>query len=524
MSDLITTVNFVVDRLKEHYSVSSPIFLSRFYQEDGDQWLYSTLSSLYKPEYQPTERLIFVQDCNDIYDYHDLPGKVITQLQKYVAQIDISNFFIIVISVNKFIGQELNQAKELYSTDENAIQHFIIDTVENRTVEHHQDTFCVLPWVHLYVGPDGNVLPCCIADQTFPGGNIKEQSVESILTSDYFTAIRENMLNNRRSKECNYCYTKEDAGFISLRKTSNQRWNVSNPTAIIKKFNPVSFDIRLSNVCNLKCRMCSSYYSSAIANEENKMFGIKNEPVSLKYQQYDATLTEILEYSIHAEKIYFAGGEPLLSKEHYSILHQLINCGNTDLDIFYSTNFTTLQYQNFSVLDLWKQFLNVTIGASLDAQGPVAEYVRHGTEWKNIEHNLVLLKKHCPHVNFTVSSTVGFLTVTSLIDLQKRWHESRVLDISKFSLNAMISPAHLTVAALPSHHKSRLEIIIQTHIQWCKNCGAISLANQWHDVLNYMLSTDNSHHLGKFKKLTNVMDNYRKESLATVLPEYKDLI
>jgi uncharacterized Fe-S cluster-containing radical SAM superfamily protein len=355
-------------------------------------------------------------------------------------------------------------------------------------------------------------------------GNIKEQSIDSILKSKKFTVLRNNMLNNRRSKECNYCYIKEDAGLESARKNHNQRWYVSNPLSVIEKFNPVYLDIRLNNICNLKCRMCSSYFSSAIADEENKIFGITNNFSAIKYQQRTASLTEILEYATCAERIYFAGGEPLLSKEHYDILHQLINCGNTNLEIFYNTNFTTLQYQNFSVLNLWNQFSDITVGASLDAQGPVAEYIRNGTKWENIESNLSLLKKYCPHVKFTVTSTVGFLTVESLINLQKHWHNSCILDINNFSLSIMVSPAHMTVGVLPNHHKQRLESIIIQHINWCQQEGAKALANQWNDVLNYMWLRDDSYYLGEFKQLTNIMDQHRKESFVNTFPEYTDLI
>jgi hypothetical protein len=194
------------------------------------------------------------------------------------------------------------------------------------------------------------------------------------------------------------------------------------------------------------------------------------------------------------------------------------------LEIYYNTNFTTLKYQNFSVLELWKEFSNITIGASLDAEGTVAEYVRHGTIWTDIENNLSMLKTHCPHVKFTVTSAVGFLNIESLINLQKRWHTVDILDINNFSLSVMMSPVHMIVSTLPKHHKQRLETVIAQHIKWCRQEGATSLAIQWNDVLNYMWSQDSSHHLNEFKRLTNIIDQHRKESFVKTFPEYTDLI
>jgi sulfatase maturation enzyme AslB (radical SAM superfamily) len=225
----------------------------------------------------------------------------------------------------------------------------------------------------------------------------------------------------------------------------------------------------------------------------------------------------------YAKKIYFAGGEPLLAAEHYKILDALIECGNTDLEIFYNTNFTSLTYKNISTVEVWKKFSNVTIGASLDAMGAVAEYVRHGTKWPTIESNLASVKKHCPHVNFSVTSVVGFLNAASLIDLQKNWHENKILDITKFTLTAMTGPEHLTLRILPKEHKGRIEEKIRTHIKWCEQHRATTLAKQWQDVLNYMWGADLTYLLPKFKQLTVSMDQFRNEFFSLVLPEFQTL-
>ena len=512
------------------YNTVGPYYLSNFYQPNGDKHLHDFLTSVYQHEYESNYRILVVQDCVDTYDYADMPGRAICALQKHASQIDISNFFILVITGNKNISAELDQVQKLYSTDLYSIQSYIVDEIEYVATYKTQDTFCVLPWMHLYVGTDGNVLPCCVADHQHPMGNIEEHSIDNIAKSSAFNQLRKNMLSGLRSKECNRCYTQEDLGLKSSRLSHNNRWkNIKkddlNQDGSIDKFDPVYLDIRLNNICNLKCRMCSGYFSSAIAQEEVVLFG-KKESVqsSLKMQQRNLGLTEILQYVPTTEKIYFAGGEPLLTSEHYEILDALIACGNTDLEITYNTNFTTLTYRGRSVLDIWKQFSNIKIGASLDAEGAVAEYVRHGTDWNTIESNLKLVKSQCPHINFTVTSTVGLLNVDNLIRFQQHWHTSGTLDISKFSQTIMISPKHLTLSALPLDHKQRLEQTINHHIAWCKENNAKELAKQWTDVLNYMLSKDNSHSMAEFKRLTTIMDQHRNESLEKAIPELANLL
>ena len=510
------------------YNVVGTIHISTLFKPNGNKIMYKQLELLRKDKYDPTDRIVVVYDCADRYSYTDLPGDGLVCLQKYLTQLDITNCFVLIVSSNKNIANECKKVKELYSTDENSIECIYVDGITTPSAPVDvRDTFCVLPWMHLYIGPDGNVLPCCVADQKYPIDNIRNNSVDSILKSKSFDQLRKNMLSNQPSKECSYCYAKEDANFYSPRKMANKRWkhltNLElNRNGTITKINPVYLDIRLNNICNLKCRMCSGYFSSSIAAEENKIFNIKNN--NLHNQERKTELVEIISYLPSAEKIYFAGGEPLITPEHYEILNALIKCNNTNLEIFYNTNFTKLNFRDISVTKLWSKFTNIKIGASLDAIGKVAEYIRAGTVWEEIEQNLARIKQEAPHVNFTVTSTVGFMNVTSLIELQRTWHDNQILDISKFSLSATISPDHMTICILPNHHKLCLDKLINEHIKWCSDNNAVLLASQWNNVLQYMWSADYSHHLTEFKRITNLLDGHRGESFVDVFPEFKDLI
>jgi radical SAM protein with 4Fe4S-binding SPASM domain len=519
-------MNQYIANLQQRHDTVGPYYLSDFYKPDGSKRLHDFLTSVYQPVYENNFRIIIVQDCVDMYDYQDLPGNAITALQKYASQIDISNFFIVVVTGNENIKTELEQARQLYSTDDFQIQsEYVKDIKYNKEEQPKQNTFCILPWMHLYVGPDGNVLPCCAADQKYPMGSTSKNSVDSILKSTAFNQLRKNMLDGKRSKECSRCYAQEDAGLQSLRQLHNARWSKEsikfNTTGTIEEFAPVFLDIRLNNICNLKCRMCSGYFSSAIAQEEATLFNNQEYlDTAIGSTQKALVLEEIIQYLPYAKKIYFAGGEPLITAEHYKILDALVTCNNTNLEIFYNTNFTSLVYKGTSIVDIWKKFTNITVGASLDAMGAVAEYVRHGTKWETIESNLALLKSHCPHVKFTVTSVAGLLNVSSLIELQKSWHENQTLDISKFTVTTMVGPEQLTLQVLPDKQKMQVSEKIKAHIKWCKQHRALTLAKQWSNVLKYMYAADSSHLLPKFKQLTKAMDQFRNESLSSVLPEF----
>ena len=86
--------------LRQKYDCSTPLYLSNFFKPDGEKWLHNQLAQLYQPVYKNNYRLIVVQDCTDVYEYPDLPGMSITALQKYAGKIDISNFFILLLTSN----------------------------------------------------------------------------------------------------------------------------------------------------------------------------------------------------------------------------------------------------------------------------------------------------------------------------------------------------------------------------------------------------------------------------------------
>ncbi len=519
-----TIINKQIDELKIKYNVLGVFYLSNFFRPDGDKWLFENLKSVYQSRYEHTDKIVIVQDCVDIPEFHEHPGQAISRLQQLLSQIDISNSFVLVVSGNQHLDTDLNQVKTLYSTDKFNISHLYIKELEYVVQDIKTDTFCVLPWTHLYFGPDSKVFPCCQSDQTLPIGDTATEFISEIVKSDNIKKLRSNMLNGRRSKECACCYKQEEFNSESYRTLSNAQF--ANLDVDYKEdldhFPMKWVEFSINKTCNLKCRMCSGYYSSSIAKEEKKLYGIESMTTTAK--QRSLVVEQLIPYLPNLTQIDFAGGEPLLTNEHYAVLDQLILCGNTNLEINYITNFTTLGYKKYDIFSYWEKFSNIKINASLDAHGKVAEYVRSGTIWKNIEKNIHLVKTHRPDIKLSVSSTVGFMNVLNLTELQRDWHNRDVLPITNFKLHPILTPEYLTVQVLPKKHKVDVDQAIQLHIDWCMQMGAVALATQWKDLLQYMWDCDNQHCLEEFKKIITLQDHARHQSFVSVFPEYQDLV
>ena len=201
-------------------------------------------------------------------------------------------------------------------------------------------TFCILPWIHFYANPDGNVLPCCIGDHNSPLGNVQTQSITEVWNSDSYKQMRLNMLSGDRCVECKSCYQSEDAGVNSFRQSVNRDYieflnfaEDTNPDGSLDTMKLKYLDIRWSNICNFKCRSCSSTYSSSWATEDNKQGQNKQVFIFAGGKNNDLLYEQIKPYIAEVKEIYFAGGEPLLMDKHYDILEHLIATGNTNIKI-----------------------------------------------------------------------------------------------------------------------------------------------------------------------------------------------
>ena len=478
----------------------------------------ASLEFLRQEQFSAMDRIVIDQDIEDEYSYIDGVGAKLIAIQKIINQVDISNCFILLITCNTDIRSEINFVTQFYSIDSTPIEFCIVGGQYHKQIRQYSNTACSKLWNHLYVGTDGNVNPCCLADHRFPLGNIDVSVVQDIITAGG-GEIRSNMSHGYRTRACSTCYEKEDRGIQSMRQ-------VCYPTDQVVQIRDL--DIRLDNICNFKCRMCNEYFSSAIQQETIELYGKKPvlgyEKISLDRatkQIKNQRLEKILPFvTLDLESIYFAGGEPLITSEHYEILDRLIEIQNTNLSIRYNTNLSTLSYKQLHVIDKWCQFTDVTVGASIDASGAVAEYMRHGTVWSDIVTNIHVIKSRASHVKLKVASVVSCLTVENLIDLQNAWIDQQLFGINDFQVQVLTSPNFLSPAVLPQHHKDRLSGIILEHIQ---RFAGTRLAKQWQDVLQWMNHNDYTFALKDFAYRTRVLDSHRDELFEKVFPEFKDL-
>jgi MoaA/NifB/PqqE/SkfB family radical SAM enzyme len=214
-----------------------------------------------------------------------------------------------------------------------------IKNMIKRSMENN--VFCLAPWTHLYVDPNGDCMPCCISSRNEETnfGNIYNLSVDKI------EKFKLKMLEGKKIESCESCYKQQqtndgksyrDSFYYNFKHILNEL-NYKN----IFKFQEILYlDFRFSNKCNFACRTCSANYSS----RWEKAIKIENEN-KIDYSDFLKKIKDLI-LNDTLKHIYFAGGEPLIMDEQWEILNFIIDNNKQDnFELIYNTNLSVIKYK-----------------------------------------------------------------------------------------------------------------------------------------------------------------------------------
>jgi len=391
-------------------------------------------------------------------------------------------------------------------------------------------TFCIYPWIHIHAYPTGEAYPCCHAEMGVGQiGDCRDKTLAEIWQDQPLQQLRDNMLNERTNPTCQRCYEQEESGFFSGRRSANKHHGHHIKKLETNPFELTYWDIRFSNLCNLRCRSCGHIFSSQWYQDQAKLAGgdWKDRNTVLNYAGRTETdmWTQLEPHLDYVEQIYFAGGEPLLMEEHYRILDELVRRERFDVRLIYNTNFTHTDLKGQSVFEYWRKFNSVAVGASLDAEGARAEYIRKGTTWDIVVANRREMIRVCPEVDFYISPTLSIMNAWHLPEFHRNWVEQGLIRAQDLNVNILQDPAHYRIDIAPAEYKAELEHRFRQHVTWLQDQDPLHRATQgFESAIAFMNATDNAHLVDTFWRKTHELDAIRKESCVGVLPELKALL
>ena len=268
------------------------------------------------------------------------------------------------------------------------------------------EKICILPWISVETSPIGSARPCCLAkdeityfdEQGYEHKyNLNTHTLEEIYHSRYMQLLRRDFLYGNKPETCQRCWDEEAAGRVSKRMNSRIRLKEYVDDIDFNNLDPDQLwfiDLKLGNICNLKCRICGSWSSSKWAKEEiDYIPGIDRKThLAYKFLQDGAWPRENPQFWDNLKTLLpnikyfeFTGGEPFLIEQHFDLLRYAVETGDSShIEIHYNTNGTVLPESS----DLWNHFKHVEIAFSIDNVGNRFEYERYGADWSLVQDNI----------------------------------------------------------------------------------------------------------------------------------------
>jgi MoaA/NifB/PqqE/SkfB family radical SAM enzyme len=411
------------------------------------------------------------------------------------------------------------------------------------------------PFTGLATREDGAIKVCCRSN---PVAFIQETTLEEAWNNDAMRRIRKQVLSGERPPECAPCFGLEDQGVESLRQRHikdvipESRINLY-PDALesleedyTMPFEFPTMEIKLNNLCNLKCRMCNPLDSTSWQDWDSVVNFYKKERNFLvptveklvskpgKYiGPFDDSPNwwESFEKLLpHFRRVEFAGGEPLMDPYHYRILDMLKPYGH-QIELKYATNGTTLGIsKGRTIYEYWPHFKSIAINVSIDGIGDVYEYIRGNGDFKLLESNIREFQKLT-----NVSRIVGAFTAQAGNIMQAAEcvdYFTNVLGIVFYShrvshpscLSAQVLPQELKDIAVQRLREVRERVsdfeLVKKH-PILKNI----LLRQIDDNINYVLANDKFSQWEDFLQFNKNLDVTRGQGpIESVVPEFKGYV
>ena len=401
-----------------------------------------------------------------------------------------------------------------------------------------KDTICAVPWMHLNFEPNGKVVPCCLTSHhNYFAGDLNKQTIDEIWNSSNMKKLRKQMIDGEEPEICATCFNKERVTGESGRYYHSKEFpNVIKIIPEITKADGTCttmelkyWDFRFSNLCNMKCRSCGPRYSSAWVPDAKKLGYTDQEKVWNIESVDDKTNFDFLKDQVqHVQKIYFAGGEPLLMPEHWQTLDMLVENKRFDVKISYNTNASTLTYGKKNALDYWSQweYGKIEVWPSIDEIGPRAELIRSGTVWPKVEENLIALSK-LDNIIVRPGMTIGAWNVFRLPEIINHLISIGVVTAKhkhqNFFINLLQFPEHYHVSILPDQFRKDTIDKLKKFINEHNKTYGTTIDHLFTHIIHELQKPQNTVAVKKFLQVSKQVDDVRDENIFEVIPELKIL-
>lgn len=355
--------------------------------------------------------------------------------------------------------------------------------------------FCLAKWTQVTMHLHNGMTHSCHHPSPHKIPMIELESNPTALhNTNYKKSVRKEMLSNKKPQECGYCWNIEnnsksysDRVFKSAEDWSHKHYEEIIDLKWDKDYNPRYVEVSFSNTCNFKCSYCGPTFSSKWVEEIEKHGGYPtmNNFNNLDWlRETDQVPYKQSEHNPYVEAFWkwwpelyndldtfrITGGEPLLSKDTWSVLEYIATTDNPNknLNLSVNSNLGVPKSLIERFINLCEKIINegrvktLIVFTSCDTYGKQAEYARNGLNFDEFIENMELILTRLPKVTvnimsaFNVFSPFGYeKLIDKVFELKKKYHNKERYWISAVQLDTSYirHPQHLTVKVLDREHK-----------------------------------------------------------------------
>ncbi|TNF25752.1 MAG: radical SAM protein [Deltaproteobacteria bacterium] len=399
---------------------------------------------------------------------------------------------------------------------------------------NNEKLICTLLYNHQAWDNFGNRVFCCLANYSK-----FDESQSDIFSNEFqigqalenfnkrLVEARNEFNNGRFPTECSFCQRKEEIGQTSFRQDNLKEFEeTTNRILSRENVDKIEYmDVKLGNICNLKCRMCNPYASSLLKNEFEQIYpGSLRQSENSEFDWYKKNnfFQELSANSKDLKLLHFTGGEPFLNKEMWDYIDALIEMDLAKKIILrFNTNFTIFSEDLFSKL---KHFKEVRLYLSIDATEKEFEHIRFPGKWETIVSNfneLNRLAKDNSNVTVILNPAIQILNVTEI--------KSLALFLSQFEnishlidLNFVNSPKAFSISSLPQKIKNEIKLLLLSESKDILKLvdNPKELSEQLREVISLLDIENNPRDIKEFLRINQIFDQNRDQTLNDILPAH----
>lgn len=380
---------------------------------------------------------------------------------------------------------------------------------------------CKVPWISITLSGNGDIKPCCV----FKGGKYsihRGDTIDSVWKAQ--DELREQFLNGEKPESCIQCWQREESLGHSRRFWYDDK--ITNWPETYELDPPMKLrhmDLNFGNTCNLKCRMCGSWGSTAWFKEEQRLMeinkdfarGISNLKPTIIPAEYWADKKEMF---ANLERIDFKGGEPMMQEGMYDFLEYLVKWGYApNITVAYTTNGTKTPER---LKELWPYFKRIKLVISVEGTGKLYEYIRGG-DVQSIDQLVENIHwfDQFDNLQGSFNSAIQIYNIFDLNNLLE-WFRDRVnasdkwhTDPNTFKFDCLVmNPGYLDYNIMPDKLKQKAYDIISEKDYHSLQTIKKSLEKQSYDERKWQL----------FIEFTKELDKMRKTNILEVVPHLKE--